>query len=100
MLDLSAVFPFEDLSSRKELGIFCRSFSGSDYRAFPFPSVQDYQIYFTDVSPRRNSGYIKGRLFCAGRFPCQNEIVLLNVQLCNIETKHLVWGNKFEGKLN
>ena len=94
-----AVFPFEDLSSRKELSIFCRSFSTdlitrlSRFRQFRV-------IRFSpDVSPEGIPDTIKSGYFVQGEFRCHNETVLLNVQLYNIETKHLVWGNKFEGDL-
>jgi TolB-like protein/Tfp pilus assembly protein PilF len=94
-----AVFPFEDLSSRKELGIFCRSFSADlitglsrfrQFRVFKFSN---------DVSPEQILTTLKVGYFVQGEFRCQNEIVHLNVQLCNTETNHLVWANKFEGKL-
>jgi TolB-like protein/Tfp pilus assembly protein PilF len=94
-----AVFLFEDLSSRKELGIFCRSFSMDLITGLSrFRQLKIIKLFY-GVSPDEIPATLKNGYFVQGDFRCHNEIVLLNVQLYNIETKHLVWGNRFEGKL-
>lgn len=95
-----AVFPFEDLSFRKELDIFCRSFSAGlitglsrfrQLRVFKF----SHDISSEGVLDTLQTGY-----FVQGDFRCKGETVHLNVQLYNTETRHLVWGNSFDGKLS
>ncbi|MCM4163189.1 MULTISPECIES: hypothetical protein [unclassified Arenibacter] len=94
-----AVLPFEDLSFQKELGIFCRSFSADlitglsrfrQFRVFKFSN---------DISIEQILKILKDGYFVQGDFRCNNDIVHLNVQLYNVETRHLVWGYRFEGKL-
>lgn len=94
-----AVLPFEDLSSQKELGIFCRSFSADlitglsrfrQFRVFKFSN----EISIEQILKTLKEGY-----FVQGDFRCKSEKVHLNVQLYNTETRYLVWGYRFEGQL-
>jgi TolB-like protein/Tfp pilus assembly protein PilF len=94
-----AVFPFEDLSSRKELGIFCRSFSTDLITGLSrFRQLRVFR-FSQDISPGKILDTLKTGYFVQGDFRLKTETVLLNVQLYNTETRRLVWGNKFEGKL-
>ena len=98
------VFPFEDLSLQKELGVFCRSFSVdlitelSRFRQFQVISL-----------PPRGAGPLPDPekliedlhtdYFIQGTFRCEHEKVRINVQLYNNATRHMLWGNRLEGKL-
>ena len=99
-----AVFPFEDLSLHNEVGIFCRSFSAdlvtelSRFRQFQlvnlpaqFPNSESASEKLIDSS--------KTDYFIQGTFRCEKEMVRINVQLYNSDTRTLVWGNRLEGKL-
>src|SRR5512145_1319238 len=97
-----AVFPFEDLSQQKELGIFCRSFSEDliielsrfrQLRIFNFPN----DIFSIDA--QKLSDTLKNGYFVQGTFRSEKEIVRINVQLYDSDSRHLVWGNRFEGYL-
>lgn len=97
-----AVFPFEDLSPQKELGIFCRSFSEDliielsrfrQLRIFNFPG----DILSNDA--QKFSDILKNGYFVQGTFRSEKEIVRINVQLYDSDTRHLVWGNRLEGNL-
>jgi TolB-like protein len=98
-----AILPFEDFSPREELRIFCRSFSEdlstelSRFRQFRMIrlSAQDSRMTSSDeLVDALPTDY-----FVQGTFRFEKEIVLINVQLYNGRTRHLVWGNRFEGTL-
>src|SRR6185436_854957 len=98
------VFPFEDLSIQRELGIFCRSFSVdlvtelSRFRQFQVISLpartNDVELATTRLFEDLQTDY-----FIQGTFRCEQEKVRINVQLYNNETRHMLWGNRFDGKL-
>ena len=96
------VLPFENLSSQKEHDIFCKAFSTdlatelTRFRQFclvAYPRKQTFSDA-TDVLDKLKTDY-----FIQGNFRCYREIARINVQLCNSETRQLVWGNRFEGTL-
>jgi TolB-like protein/tetratricopeptide (TPR) repeat protein len=99
------IFPFEDLSLQKELGIFCRSF-GTDlttelsrfrqFRIINLP-VQESE---GDASSSRLFDSAKTDYYIQGTFRCEKELVRINVQLYNSSTRHMVWGNRLEGNLS
>lgn len=93
------VFPFEDLSSEKELGIFCRSF-GTDLITglSRFRQLRVFK-FSNDISSEGVLETLKTGYYVQGDFRCKNANIHLNVQLYNIETRRLVWGNRFDGKL-
>ncbi|MGF1587118.1 MAG: hypothetical protein ACFCUM_17490 [Bacteroidales bacterium] len=94
-----AVFPFEDLSTRKELGIFCRSFSADLITGISrFRQLRVFR-FSQDISSEKVLNTLKTGYFVQGDFRLKSEKVYLNVQLYKTETRHLVWGNRFEGNL-
>jgi TolB-like protein len=98
------VFPFEDLSLQKESGIFCRAFSIdlitelSRFRQF---QVIGIPVHTTDAASSSTKLFdsLQTDYFIQGTFRCEKEIVRINVQLYNSDTRHMVWGNRLEGKL-
>lgn len=99
-----SVFPFEDLSLQKDLGIFCRSFSSdlstelSRFRQFHVISFPFQDTNF-DVSSTNLFDALETDYFVQGSFRCEKEMVRINVQLYNTNTRHMVWGNRLEGSL-
>lgn len=99
-----AVFPFEDLSMQKDLGIFCRSFSAdlvtelSRFRQFGIISFPGH-FSATDPSSVKSFDKLQTDYFILGTFRYERENVRINVQLYNSNSGHLVWGNRLEGKL-
>jgi len=98
------VFPFEDLSLERELGIFCRSFSVdlvtelSRFRQFQVISLPA-RANDTGVTTTGWFEDLQTDYFIQGTFRCEQEKVRINVQLYNNESRHMLWGNRFEGKL-
>ena len=96
------VFPFEDLSQEKELGIYCRSFSAdlstelSRFRQFQVISFPSYH----DAASSKLFESLNTDYFIQGTFRGEKERVRINVQLYNTESRHMVWGNRMEGKLS
>src|SRR5687768_2829280 len=99
------ILPFEDLSQKKELGIFCRSFSTdlvtelSRFRQFlviaiPPQAVADNNFQSTNTFDSLQSDY-----FIQGTFRCDKDLVRINVQLYNSNTHQMIWGNRLEGNL-
>ncbi|NJO68901.1 MAG: hypothetical protein HC830_06090 [Bacteroidetes bacterium] len=93
-----AVFQFEDLTPASDLGVYSRSFSEeliielSRFRqlrviSFPWYSLND-----------NASGLVKD-YFVQGTFRLEKDMVRINVQLYHHDTRHLVWGNRYEGIL-
>jgi TolB-like protein len=99
-----SVFPFEDLSLEKDLGIFARAFSSelstelSRFRQFHVISFPQQYVY-TDPSLTNLFDALETDYFIQGSFRCDKETVRINVQLYNTNTRHMVWGNRLEGKL-
>jgi TolB-like protein len=99
-----AVFPFEDLSLKKDLNIFCRAFSEdlvtelSKFRHFQMISCPNY-ISTTDTSSLKLFDGSEPDYFIQGSFRYEKDPVRINIQLYNSHTLHLVWGNRLEGKL-
>jgi TolB-like protein/tetratricopeptide (TPR) repeat protein len=98
------IFPFEDLSLQKELGIFCRSFSTdlttelSRFRQFRIIKLPANETA-DETASGRLPDIIKTDYFIQGTFRCEKELVRINVQLYNSNTRHMVWGNRLEGNL-
>ena len=98
------VFPFEDLSLQKELGVFCRSFSVdlvtelSRFRQFHVISLPA-RVNGPEMSSARFFEDLQTDYFIQGTFRCENEKVRINVQLYNNDSRHMLWGNRFEGYL-
>ncbi|HEX6426111.1 MAG TPA: hypothetical protein VF008_00445 [Niastella sp.] len=98
------IFPFEDLSLQKELGIFCRSFSTdlitelSRFRQFRIINLP-LENTNPDASSASLFDTLKTDYFIQGTFRCEKELVRINVQLYNSNTRHMVWGNRLEGNL-
>jgi TolB-like protein/tetratricopeptide (TPR) repeat protein len=99
-----AVFPFEDLSLQKELGIFCRSFSSDlttelcrfrQFHVISLPQKDPNEESF----PTKQFESLETDYFIQGSFRCDKEMVRINIQLYNSNTRHMVWGNRLEGKL-
>src|SRR5262245_20866974 len=94
-----AVFPFEDLSIQKDLGIFCRSFSTdlvtelSRFRQFQIVTFPGH-VFTTDPSSNKLFDTLQIDYFIQGAFRYEKENVRINVQLYNSTTGHLVWGNR------
>jgi TolB-like protein/tetratricopeptide (TPR) repeat protein len=99
------IFPFEDLSLQKELGIFCRSFSTdlttelSRFRQFRIINLPVHESE-GDASSSRLFDSVKTDYYIQGTFRCEKELVRINVQLYNSSTRHMVWGNRLEGNLS
>ncbi len=91
-----AVFPFEDLTPQKDLGIFCRSFSEdlitelSCFRQFRVLKLIGHE----KLPDKWGSGYL-----VQGTFRFEKEIIRINVQLFDGDNQHLVWGNRLEGHI-
>ncbi len=98
------VFRFEDLSQEKDLAIFCRSFSGdlitefSRFRQFQLIKMPD-DITGPGSIFEKSFDSFGTDYFVQGSFRSEKEMVRINVQLYNSNTRHMVWGNRFEGKL-
>lgn len=99
-----SIFPFEDLSLQKELGIFCRSFSTDlttelsrfrQFRIIKLPAAETV----TDPASGSLLDTLKTDYFIQGTFRCEKDLVRINVQLYNSNTRHMVWGNRLEGSL-
>lgn len=90
-----AVLPFENLSQKTDVSIFCRSFSSdlvtelSKFRQFQVISCPN------NLTP----GQLKTDYFIQGSFRYDKDPLRINVQLYDSHTQHLVWGNRLEGKL-
>ncbi|MEL7588521.1 MAG: hypothetical protein AAGU19_17555 [Prolixibacteraceae bacterium] len=97
-----AVFSFEDLSTQKELGIFCRSFSDdliTGLSRFRQLRVIKFVTAVWDGDPLNLPDGLKGGYFVQGSFRNENETVFVHVQLFDCDSRYLVWGDKLEGKL-
>jgi TolB-like protein len=96
------VFPFEDLSPQKDLGIFCRSFSEdliTELSCFRQLMVIIYPKDILSNGSQKIPDLVKNGYFVKGTFRYEQNTVLINVQLFDSENQHLVWGNRFEGDL-
>jgi TolB-like protein len=96
------VFPFEDLSSQKDLGIFCRSFSEdliTELSCFRQLRVIIFPNDLISNGSQKLPDLLKNGYFVKGTFRYEKETVLINVQLFDSENQHLVWGNRLEGDL-
>jgi TolB-like protein/tetratricopeptide (TPR) repeat protein len=98
------IFPFEDLSLQKELGIFCRSFSTDLITELSrFRQFRLINLPVENTNPEAASAglfeTLKTDYFIQGTFRCEKELVRINVQLYNSNTRHMVWGNRLEGNL-
>ena len=96
------VFPFEDLSPQKDLGIFCRSFSEdliTELSCFRQLMVIIYPNDILSNGSHKLPDLEKSGYFVKGTFRYEQNTVLINVQLFDSENQHLVWGNRFEGDL-
>ncbi len=98
-----AVLPFENLSQKDDVNIFCRSFSSdlvtelSKFRQFQvvsYPYSYSPDRPFAELSDQANSDY-----FIQGSFRYDKDPLRINVQLYDSHTRHLVWGNRLEGNL-
>tara|TARA_R110002167_G_scaffold134051_7_gene319384 strand:- start:3527 stop:5293 length:1767 start_codon:yes stop_codon:yes gene_type:complete len=92
-----AVFPFEDLSLKKELSVVCRSFSVdliTELSRFRQLMVMKVSEDFPNILDTLKTGY-----FVQGTVRSEKKGVKINVQLYNNENRHLVWGNRLEGSL-
>jgi len=95
--------PFENLSQKTDVNIFCRSFSSdlvtelSKFRQFQVVSCPTYSapgIPFSKLSDQLHADY-----FIQGSFRYEKDPLRINVQLYDSHTQHLVWGNRLEGNL-
>lgn len=99
------VLPFEDLSHRKELGIFCRSFSTdlvtelSRFRQFQVISIPPQAAADNDFQSTKTFDSLQSDYFIQGTFRCDKDLVRINVQLYNSNTHQMIWGNRLEGNL-
>ncbi len=97
-----AVFPFEDLSSSKELGIFCRSFSEdlmtelSRFRQLRVVKVPPHMV--SPDSPKLSEALQNG-YYVQGTFRSDKERVRIHVQLYDSDKRRLVWGQRLEDRL-
>ena len=98
-----AILPFENLSQKTDVNVFCRSFSSdlvtelSKFRQFQVVSYlysSTTDIPFTKLASQSDADY-----FIQGSFRYDKDPLRINVQLYDTRTQHLVWGNRFEGKL-
>ncbi|MCC6410472.1 MAG: hypothetical protein IT270_02360 [Saprospiraceae bacterium] len=97
------VFPFEDLSDQKELGIFCRAFSEdleTELSRFRQLSVVKFPHHFLQGDAQQLLESLKFGYFVQGTFRSEKQTIRLNVQLYDSENRRLVWGNRLEGELN
>jgi TolB-like protein len=97
-----AVYPFEDLSAQKELGIFCRSFSEdliTELSRFRQLRVVSFPVDMLTGNSQIVSSTLKKGYFVQGTFRSEKETVRINVQLYDSDSRHLVWGNRLEGNL-
>ena len=88
-----ASFHLKTCRLQKELGIFCRSFSADLYRTFPvqaIPGNQFSQYSFQILNLLQEIiDSSKTDYFIQGTFRCEKEMVRINVQLYNNDTRHL-----------
>ena len=98
-----AVLRFENLSQKKDVNIFCRSFSSdlvtelSKFRQFQVvacPYNSSSEIPFAKLSDQLNTDYV-----IQGNFRYDKDPLRINVQLYESRTQHLVWANRFDGNL-
>lgn len=95
-----AVFPFENLSTKRELGIFCRSFSEeliTELSRFRQLRVVNLHNKNAAVDSQQVYDTLKLDYFVQGTFRSEKEAIRINVQLYHNESRHLVWGNRFDG---
>jgi len=98
-----AVLRFENLSQKKDVDIFCRSFSSdlvtelSKFRQFRVVSLS-YQLT-GDIATAKPGDQLNTDYFIQGNFRYDNDPLRINVQLYDSRNKHLVWANRFEGNL-
>lgn len=99
-----AILPFENFSSNEETRIFCRSFSEdlsielSRFRQFRV--IRLHTPVSNSIPSESHIDTNPTDYFIQGTFRFEKEIVLINVQLYHGRTRHLVWGNRFEGTLS
>ncbi len=97
-----AVFPFEDLSPKKELDIFCRAFSDdliTELSRFRQLRVIKSVTAIWDGDPQTVPDDLKRGYFVQGSFRGENDSILVHVQLFDSDNRYLVWGDRLEGKL-
>lgn len=97
-----AIFPFEDLSSQKDPGIICRSFSEdllTELSRFRQLRIVKLPNNLLTNSIQSIPDILKNGYFVNGTFRSEKEILHINVQLYESESHRLVWGNRLEGKL-
>lgn len=95
-----AVFPFENLSTKRELGIFCRSFSEeliTELSRFRQLRVVNLHNKNAAVDSQQVYDTLKLDYFVQGTFRSEKEAIRINVQLYHNDSRHLVWGNRFDG---
>lgn len=98
-----SIFPFEDLSPQKELGIFCRSFSEdliTELSRFRQLRVVKLTNDVLSGDSQKLLDTLKNSYFVQGTFRSEKEIVRINVQLFDSDNRRLVWGNRLEGNIN
>lgn len=95
-----AVFPFEDLSLKRELAIFCRSFSDeliTELSRFRQLRVINFLNKALVSYTQQVDDVVKFDYFVQGTFRSEKDVVRINVQLYHNDSRHLVWGNKYDG---
>ena len=101
-----AIFPFENLTEGNKLAIFCKSFcidlitELSAFRQFQiiaYDSVKN--INALQQSDNENIQDFYTDYHIQGSFRNDEDSIRINAQLFNSHTHHLVWANRFEGKL-
>lgn len=98
-----AVFPFENLSPKQELNIFCRSFSEdlvTELSRFRQLRVVKSPHEILSGQAHKLLDSLKNSYFVQGSFRSEKELVRINVQLCDSDNRRLVWANRLEGKLS
>jgi TolB-like protein len=97
-----AVLPFENLSQKADVSIFCRSFSSdlvtelSKFRQF---QVISYPSNSSPDTPFAKLDKFNADYFIQGSFRYDKDPLRINVQLYDSHTQHVVWANRLEGKL-
>jgi len=98
------ILPFDNLSQRKELGIYCRSFTIdlvtelSRFRQFSIISLPLSGLA-ADFNESKSFEDLHFDYFIQGSFRCDQELVRINVQLYNSHSRAMIWGNRLEGQL-
>ncbi len=98
-----AVFPFENLTDGNRLGIFCRSFwldlitELSRFRQFKIIAEQSVKKVTANAAGSDYFNRLNTDYYITGAVTSYEKHLIINAQLFNSHSGHIIWANRFEG---